>query len=131
MVKCHDCERVYGEPGFPDLVVPHEVWNAISPTGDEGGLLCPSCLCARAELAGVECVAEFRSGPFANHIRDDKGRLRAAEIDVDTLHRWALAMADWDAGGEKSLAEIEQAIEHRDAWNDMAKMSVHFRNPEA
>lgn len=36
----------------------------ISPTGCEGGLLCPSCLCKRAHEAGVECRATWGSGPF-------------------------------------------------------------------
>lgn len=62
--QCYDCGRVNGSPYFPDLVVPHEIWNRISPTGDEGGLLCPSCLCAAAHRAGVTCRATFRSGPF-------------------------------------------------------------------
>lgn len=64
---CHDCGRPYGDAhGFPDLVVPHAVWVRISPTGDEGGLLCPSCMCARATEAGLERVpARFTSGPFA------------------------------------------------------------------
>jgi hypothetical protein len=46
-------------------VVPHDVWARISPYGHEGGLLCPNCMCARAERAGIECAAVFTSGPFA------------------------------------------------------------------
>ena len=66
MAECYDCARPYGdEHGFPDLVVPHDVWAKISPTGDEGGLLCPSCMCLRAYQAGASCQAVFRSGPFA------------------------------------------------------------------
>lgn len=61
---CHDCGIPYGSPRFPDLVVPHDQWAKISPSGDENGLLCPNCMCARAESAGVECRAIFRSGPF-------------------------------------------------------------------
>lgn len=63
---CLDCGRKYGnEYGFPDLVVPDDVWLKISPTGDEGGLLCPSCMCRRAVDAGLENIlAVFRSGPF-------------------------------------------------------------------
>ena len=62
---CIDCGRKYGdEYGFPDLVVPDEAWKRLSPTGDTGGLLCPSCLCRRAHDAGVECEARFASGPF-------------------------------------------------------------------
>lgn len=64
--RCFDCGEPYGSPRFPDLVVPHRVWNELlSPTGDEGGLLCPNCMNARADRAGIECVAHFTSGPFA------------------------------------------------------------------
>lgn len=63
--ECYDCGLAYTDPGFPDLVVPHDVWAKISPTGDEGGLLCPSCMCRRAANLGLEKVpAVFRSGPF-------------------------------------------------------------------
>jgi hypothetical protein len=64
--KCVDCGRRYGAAhGFPDLVVPHEVWAKISPTGDEAGLVCPSCMCQRAHAAGLSGIpARFTSGPF-------------------------------------------------------------------
>jgi len=63
---CLDCGRKYGDEfGFPDLVVSPDVWKIISPTGDEGGLLCPSCMCRRAADAGLSNIpAVFRSGPF-------------------------------------------------------------------
>ena len=62
---CYDCGRHYGnEYGFPDLVLPNDVWAAISPTGNEGGMLCPSCICKRLADHGFENVpAVFRSGP--------------------------------------------------------------------
>ena len=63
---CYDCGRPYGdEHGFPDLVIPNEQWRTISPTGDGGGLLCPSCICARLHRAGVRsCYGTFMSGPI-------------------------------------------------------------------
>lgn len=64
---CVDCGRRYGDRyGFPDLVVPHDVWNNhLSPDKDSSGLLCPSCMCRRAHAAGLEGVpATFQSGPF-------------------------------------------------------------------
>lgn len=63
--KCEDCDRPYGDPGFPDLVIPDKDWNAISTTHDEGGLLCPSCICARLENAGIQTTGKFTSGPLA------------------------------------------------------------------
>lgn len=64
---CNDCRRPYGdEYGFPDLVLPNDVWKKISPSGGDGGLLCPSCMCARATALGLKDVlAVFQSGPFA------------------------------------------------------------------
>lgn len=64
---CYDCGRKYGdEYGFPDLVVPNDVWELfLSPTKSEGGLLCPSCMCKRARAAGLTGIrARFTSGPF-------------------------------------------------------------------
>lgn len=63
---CIDCRRQYGDEfGFPDLVIDNESWKAISPNNDEGGLLCPSCICKRLHNAGLENVAGvFRSGPL-------------------------------------------------------------------
>ena len=78
---CNDCDAEYGGPYFPDLVVPHDVWNTISPTKDAGGLLCPSCLCAAATKAGVTCKATFRSGPFAEpSVRADLSDAKDARI---------------------------------------------------
>lgn len=62
---CLDCGRRYGDRyGFPDLIVPEDVWEAINPGSGGGGLLCPSCICARAYRAGVRAAAYFASGPF-------------------------------------------------------------------
>lgn len=67
---CYDCHRPYGdEHGFPDLIVPDDVWLMISPTGDFGGVLCPSCICKRLYDAGFRHGVEgrFMSGPLCNH----------------------------------------------------------------
>lgn len=65
MTECYDCGLDYDDPGFADLVVPHNIWNVISPTGDEGGLLCPTCIVRAAVRVGLNNIqAIFRSGPF-------------------------------------------------------------------
>ena len=65
MSACQDCDRPYGdEHGFPDLIIPFSAWQKISPSGDEGGLLCPSCICARLHKAGIRCEGAFMSGPI-------------------------------------------------------------------
>lgn len=66
--SCYDCGRQYGnEYGFCDLIVPNEIWLQISPTGNEGGLLCPSCIVRRCTQLDIECKAKFTSGPFSEN----------------------------------------------------------------
>lgn len=62
--SCNDCGRAYGSGGFPDLIIPYWAWKQISPTGDDGGLLCPSCICERLEISGIRCEGAFMSGPI-------------------------------------------------------------------
>lgn len=62
---CYDCRRAYGT--FPDLILPKSVWFIIGPTGDEGGILCPSCICERMDRHGMCSVPYYwGSGPFAS-----------------------------------------------------------------
>lgn len=64
--NCFDCGLEYGhDGGFEDLVIPTHIWRKISPTGDEGGLLCANCICARLTEKGISGVpAAYMSGPI-------------------------------------------------------------------
>lgn len=69
MTECYDCGRPYGdEHGFPDLVIPDDAWTRISPTGDQGGLLCPSCICERLHVEGMHVKGRFMSGPLRERV---------------------------------------------------------------
>ena len=70
-MSCHDCGLAYGSPAWADVVVPNAIWKQISPTGDEGGLLCFNCMVGRLEALGLDNVP-FRvtSGPFAFRVRE-------------------------------------------------------------
>ena len=63
--KCGGCNRPYSDPGFMDLIVPDDVWAHISPTGDEGGLLCPGCIISAIIDADQTGEVVFRSGPLS------------------------------------------------------------------
>ena len=54
-LKCADCGMPYSEMGV-DLVLPDQQWKVISPTGDEGAILCANCICKRARKVGGTCV---------------------------------------------------------------------------
>lgn len=65
VVGCEDCGRPYASGGFPDLIITKDAWHRISPTRDDGGLLCPSCICQRLHDAGMSSVeGAFMSGPI-------------------------------------------------------------------
>lgn len=80
MSECFDCNRPYGdEHGFPDLIIPYHRWKIISPTGDDGGLLCPSCICKRLFDAGITCEGAFMSGPIVSVSGATMSALRRVE----------------------------------------------------
>ena len=100
MAACQDCDRPYGsEHGFPDLIIPFWAWERISPSGNDGGLLCPSCICARLHKAGIQCEGAFMSGP-----------IRSISPELNNLLR--------------RVENIELAIKGRDnAWNGVRQLS--------
>lgn len=53
---CYDCGLVYGGEGWMDALVSDEVWHKISPTHDEGGILCITCIARRCERLGLQDV---------------------------------------------------------------------------
>lgn len=79
---CYDCGRRYGnEYGFPDLIIPNSMWRQISPTGDEGGLLCPSCIVKRVAALDVK-------GTFAVPCAFMSGPLKSVDPDLMHTMRW-------------------------------------------
>lgn len=98
-MSCEDCNRPYGhEHGFPDLVIPYAAWKQISTDGDDGGLLCPSCICKRLHDKGIRCEGAFMSGPI-------------------------ISVSQQMMGVMLGLENIELAIDGRNnRWNDVRAM---------
>ncbi len=64
-VCCHDCGAPYGAADWIEAVIPHEIWRQISPTGDEGGILCIGCMAKRLVGLGMDDVpVKLTAGPF-------------------------------------------------------------------
>ena len=62
---CADCGLSYTDSGWVDCVISRENWAAISPTGDEGGLLCLTCVTRRIVASGLDDVPLLvTSGPY-------------------------------------------------------------------
>ena len=66
MASCYDCDLQYEQDdGFEDLEIPNDIWCQISPTGDDGGILCAVCMCRRLTKAGFSNIpGAFMSGPI-------------------------------------------------------------------
>ena len=66
MASCHDCGEVYGSDAWIEAVVPGDIWNEhLSPTGNEGGILCIKCMAKRAVAAGLSRIPiKLTAGPF-------------------------------------------------------------------
>lgn len=109
--KCADCGLPYEDNGFVDLVVPHKVWNEVlSPTGDEGGLLCPTCLCRAAVRAGIQCEASFGADhPFSVRAPEGSVVLTAEEVQVILEVLFPLAKIGYTAEEEALISRMESA----------------------
>lgn len=61
-IGCADCDALYGEDGWCDVVIPDAIWNQI----DNGaGILCFRCMTKRLILAGFDNVPVIiASGPY-------------------------------------------------------------------
>ena len=49
MAECYDCGMEYGGDNWIEAIIPDHIWYEISPTGDEGGILCISCIAKRVK----------------------------------------------------------------------------------
>lgn len=105
--SCYDCRRQYGhEHGFPDLIISYWAWKQISPTGDDGGLLCPSCICKRLHDKGIRCEGAFMSGPIisvSDPLMNALRRVENIELAIEGRNNhWSgiRAMLSDDVGGE-------------------------------
>ena len=62
--SCARCNCPYGSHGFHDMIIPDDIWHEISPSGDDGGLLCPTCILAHMDELGLTDIpVYFASGP--------------------------------------------------------------------
>lgn len=105
-VGCEDCGRPYGDAnGFPDLIIPKDSWHQISPSGDDGGLLCPSCICKRLHDRGIRCEGAFMSGPVQSIPEWAMYTMRWMENLREQGHGWSCP--DCDAGRDKESAHQE------------------------
>lgn len=101
--SCYDCGLAYDSPGWADVVIPDIIWRLISPTGDEGGLLCFHCMVARlAELDLRNVPYSITSGPFAFSV---------GEPLEDTV---ALSMAAIEVGETRPIQSVIDSLKQKE-----------------
>ena len=89
------------------MIIPYDAWKQISPTGDDGGLLCPSCICKRLYDKNIRCEGAFMSGPIESVSGPTMNALRRVE-NIE------LAIA----GRDNAWSGIRSIISAKDASND-------------
>ena len=62
MAGCYDCGLNYEDPGWIEAIIPDKVWDEISPTGDQGGILCITCISRRLVEKGYKNIPVWLCG---------------------------------------------------------------------
>jgi len=65
MGGCYECGLDYQDPGWIEAIIPDKIWNEISPTGDQAGLLCITCISRRLIKKGYKNVPVWLQGTEA------------------------------------------------------------------
>jgi hypothetical protein len=64
-LACYQCLLRYGGGHWIEAVVANDVWERISPTGNEGGILCINCMADRLQRLGLHDVpVKLTAGPL-------------------------------------------------------------------
>lgn len=136
-IKCHDCGAQYGDDRWIETNVPNDVWAKISPTGDEGGILCISCISKRCIERGIDDVPVILCGTSAlrqvsvdeafdrgwkvagRHMREQDARIAALEVEVaasrDLRADVARVVHDLSNADEPLLVLVTDAIQDLNA----------------
>lgn len=61
-VGCYDCGLQYGGPGWIEAIIPDKIWNKISPTNNQGGILCITCISKRLQKYELKDVPVWLAG---------------------------------------------------------------------
>ena len=83
---CFGCGLEYGGDHWLEIVLPNDIWAKISPTGDDGGILCANCIAERLNKLGMKNVSyKLVAGPLAitqaNWILSEYGQVVEAVND--------------------------------------------------
>ena len=80
MGRCYECGLDYQDPGWIEAIIPDKIWNEISPTGNQAGLLCIICISRRLVEKGYKKVPVWLTGteplrPAGSDPSDDEASL--------------------------------------------------------
>ena len=101
-----------------DAVVANDVWARISPTHDEGGYLCPTCVAQRlADIEGWPAVylSDTRAAVVA-----ERDALREALVEANDLLRSTMQIASMAIQHEEF-----RVLANWDAFHD--RLAVHLK----
>jgi len=83
IMTCYDCGLKYGGDAWIEAIIPDKIWDEISPTGDQGGILCISCIARRLKQMGYRDIPVWLCG--TEPLRAMTGH---SDENVDILRNW-------------------------------------------
>lgn len=117
---CDGCGLGYGSDGWIECIVPDEVWRQISPTHDEGSLLCITCIARAVKRLGLSDVPVRLTGTEAIRVATQRQSFDAgwecASARIARLESEAQqARAALEAAKQEHEKQRRALIDHADA----------------
>jgi hypothetical protein len=107
-LSCYQCRLPYEGDHWVEAVVPHHVWERISPTGDSGGILCVSCMALRLTELGLRpTLTLITAGPLACVPTEE-----ASEVIYREGHRDGAIDGEGTDETDNWLASVSRRIYH-------------------
>ena len=84
--SCYDCGLDYGGNGWIEAIIPDKVWNVISPTHDQNGILCITCIARRLNTMGYKNIPVWFRG--TEPLRPIYGNIDLEGFNLFILRNW-------------------------------------------
>jgi len=112
MLSCYDCGLPYGDDGWIEANIPDEIWNAISPSGGGGGILCITCMAKRLKKAGFEDVPVQFCGTEPLEIKREKelSIMNALLFKLERIERLLLEQAEERERTKQTIRRVLRVI---------------------
>jgi len=84
-IYCDDCGMPYGSPSWIECVVPDDIWSQISPSVDEGGILCIQCIVNKLDALDLRSTCKLTAGRLRSNDFEQERTIKDMKFAIDEL----------------------------------------------